>query len=161
VLLEPIVEADIRVPEKSLGAIMSDINGGAARSSAPSRTNGTKKCGPRSGARDAAVRARPALDHPGPGNIPAESSRITDEMPQHLAKGIIEDSRSSTRQPVRRPIKLRRDRGLSAPSAHDVCVIGGGVTGAGIARDLSCEAFPCCCLEKGDWELEPRAIHAG
>jgi len=27
VLLEPVVEADIRVPEKNLGAIMSDING--------------------------------------------------------------------------------------------------------------------------------------
>lgn len=39
----------------------------------------------------------------------------------------------------------------SAPSAHDVCVIGGGVTGAGIARDLSLRGLSVLLLEKGDW----------
>jgi glycerol-3-phosphate dehydrogenase len=40
---------------------------------------------------------------------------------------------------------------VSAPSAHDVCVIGGGVTGAGIARDLSLRGLSVLLLEKGDW----------
>src|SRR5437879_9939115 len=40
---------------------------------------------------------------------------------------------------------------MSAPSAHDVCVIGGGVTGAGIARDLSMRGLSVLLLEKGDW----------
>jgi glycerol-3-phosphate dehydrogenase len=40
---------------------------------------------------------------------------------------------------------------LSAPSAHDVCVIGGGVTGAGIARDLALRGLSVLLLEKGDW----------
>ena len=40
---------------------------------------------------------------------------------------------------------------MSAPSSHDVCVIGGGVTGAGIARDLSLRGLSVLLLEKGDW----------
>src|SRR5437762_7633718 len=40
---------------------------------------------------------------------------------------------------------------MSAPSAHDVVVIGGGVTGAGIARDLSLRGLSVLLLEKGDW----------
>jgi len=40
---------------------------------------------------------------------------------------------------------------VSAPSAHDVCVIGGGVTGAGIARDLALRGLSVLLLEKGDW----------
>ena len=40
---------------------------------------------------------------------------------------------------------------MSAPSAFDVCVIGGGVTGAGIARDLSLRGLSVLILEKGDW----------
>ena len=40
---------------------------------------------------------------------------------------------------------------MSAPSAHDVCVIGGGVTGAGIARDLALRGLSVLLLEKGDW----------
>src|SRR5438128_11132970 len=40
---------------------------------------------------------------------------------------------------------------MSAPSAHDVCIIGGGVTGAGIARDLSLRGLSVLLLEKGDW----------
>ncbi|TAN34146.1 FAD-dependent oxidoreductase [bacterium] len=39
----------------------------------------------------------------------------------------------------------------AAPSAHDVCVIGGGITGAGIARDLSLRGLSVLLLEKGDW----------
>ena len=42
-------------------------------------------------------------------------------------------------------------RVVSPPSAHDVCVIGGGVTGAGIARDLSLRGLSVLLLEKGDW----------
>ena len=40
---------------------------------------------------------------------------------------------------------------MAAPSAHDVVVIGGGVTGAGIARDLSLRGLSVLLLEKGDW----------
>ncbi|TMF44970.1 MAG: glycerol-3-phosphate dehydrogenase/oxidase [Chloroflexi bacterium] len=40
---------------------------------------------------------------------------------------------------------------MSAPSAQDVCVIGGGVTGAGIARDLSLRGLSVLLLEKSDW----------
>ena len=40
---------------------------------------------------------------------------------------------------------------MSPPSDHDVCVIGGGVTGAGIARDLSLRGLSVLLLEKGDW----------
>ncbi|HEY0829960.1 MAG TPA: glycerol-3-phosphate dehydrogenase/oxidase [Candidatus Dormibacteraeota bacterium] len=36
-------------------------------------------------------------------------------------------------------------------SAYDVVVIGGGVTGAGIARDLSLRGLTVLLLEKGDW----------
>src|SRR3979411_3044438 len=40
---------------------------------------------------------------------------------------------------------------MSASSAHDVCVIGGGVTGAGVARDLSLRGLSVLLREKGDW----------
>lgn len=40
---------------------------------------------------------------------------------------------------------------MSQPTAHDVCVIGGGVTGAGVARDLSLRGLSVLLLEKGDW----------
>ncbi len=40
---------------------------------------------------------------------------------------------------------------MSQPSAHDVVVIGGGVTGAGVARDLSLRGLSVLLLEKGDW----------
>ena len=40
---------------------------------------------------------------------------------------------------------------MTAPSAYDVVVIGGGVTGAGIARDLALRGLSVLLLEKGDW----------
>jgi len=40
---------------------------------------------------------------------------------------------------------------VTAPSAYDVVVIGGGVTGAGVARDLSLRGLSVLLLEKGDW----------
>jgi glycerol-3-phosphate dehydrogenase len=39
----------------------------------------------------------------------------------------------------------------AAPSAHDVIVVGGGVTGAGLARDLALRGVSVLLLEKGDW----------
>ena len=39
----------------------------------------------------------------------------------------------------------------SAASPYDVVVIGGGVTGAGVARDLSLRGVSVLLLEKGDW----------
>ena len=40
---------------------------------------------------------------------------------------------------------------MAAPSSYDVAVIGGGVTGAGVARDLSLRGLSVLLLEKGDW----------
>ncbi len=91
VLLEPIVQADIRVPEKSLGAIMSDINGRRGKILGTEPDDGYEK-----------VRAtvpehemlRFALDlrsiTQGRGTFHQKFSHY-DEMPQHLAKAIIEE----------------------------------------------------------------------
>ena len=40
---------------------------------------------------------------------------------------------------------------MTAAGAYDVVVIGGGVTGAGVARDLSLRGLSVLLLEKGDW----------
>ena len=40
---------------------------------------------------------------------------------------------------------------MAAPTSYDVVVIGGGVTGAGIARDLSLRGLSVLLLEKGDY----------
>src|SRR5438067_12618336 len=40
---------------------------------------------------------------------------------------------------------------MSAPSAYDVVVIGGGITGAVVGRDLSLRGLSVLLLEKGDW----------
>ena len=40
---------------------------------------------------------------------------------------------------------------MVAPSSYDVVVIGGGVTGAGVARDLSLRGLSVLLLEKGDY----------
>jgi glycerol-3-phosphate dehydrogenase len=40
---------------------------------------------------------------------------------------------------------------VAGPSSYDVVVIGGGVTGAGVARDLSLRGLSVLLLEKGDW----------
>ena len=91
VLLEPVVEADIRVPEKSLGAIMSDINGRRGKILGTEPDDGYEK-----------VRAtvpehemlRFALDlrsiTQGRGSFQMKFSHY-DEMPAHLAKAIIEE----------------------------------------------------------------------
>ncbi len=91
VLLEPVVEADIRVPEKNLGAIMSDINGRRGKILGTEPDDGYEK-----------VRAtvpehemlRFALDlrsiTQGRGTFQQKFSHY-DEMPQHLAKAIIEE----------------------------------------------------------------------
>ena len=91
VLLEPIVEANIRVPEKSLGAIMSDINGRRGKILGTEPDDGYEN-----------VRAtvpehemlRFALDlrsiTQGRGTFHKKFSHY-DEMPAHLAKAIIEE----------------------------------------------------------------------
>jgi elongation factor G len=91
VLLEPVVEADIRVPEKNLGAIMSDINGRRGKIMGTEPDDGYEK-----------VRAtvpehemlRFALDlrsiTQGRGSFQMKFSHY-DEMPAHLAKAIIEE----------------------------------------------------------------------
>src|SRR6202022_423961 len=91
VLLEPVVEANIRVPEKNLGAIMSDINGRRGKILGTEPDDGYEK-----------VRAtvpehemlRFALDlrsiTQGRGTFQKKFSHY-DEMPAHLAKAIIEE----------------------------------------------------------------------
>ncbi|HEY7199367.1 MAG TPA: FAD-dependent oxidoreductase, partial [Candidatus Dormibacteraeota bacterium] len=39
----------------------------------------------------------------------------------------------------------------AVPNQHDVIVVGGGVTGAGVARDLALRGLSVLLLEKGDW----------
>ena len=91
VLLEPVVEADIRVPEKNLGDIMSDINGRRGKILGTEPEDGYQK-----------VKAvvpehemlRFALDlrsiTQGRGSFEKKFSHY-DEMPAHLAKAVIED----------------------------------------------------------------------
>ena len=91
VLLEPVVEAEIRVPEKNLGDIMSDLNGRRGKIMGTEPDDGYQK-----------VRAtvpesemlRFALDlrsiTQGRGSFSKKFSHY-DEMPAHLAKTIIED----------------------------------------------------------------------
>src|SRR5437588_163601 len=91
VLLEPITEAEIRVPEKNLGDIMSDINGRRGKIMGTEPDDGYQK-----------VRAtvpesemlRFALDlrsiTQGRGSFSKKFSHY-DEMPAHLAKTIIEE----------------------------------------------------------------------
>jgi elongation factor G len=91
VLLEPFVEADIRVPEKNLGAIMSDVNGRRGKILGTEPDDGYEK-----------VRAsvpehemlRFALDlrsiTQGRGSFSKKFSHY-EEMPAHLAKAIIEE----------------------------------------------------------------------
>jgi elongation factor G len=91
VLLEPVVEADIRVPEKNLGAIMSDINGRRGKILGTEPDDGYEK-----------VRAtvpehemlRFALDlrsiTQGRGTFQMKFSHY-DDMPAHLAKVIIDE----------------------------------------------------------------------
>ncbi len=91
VLLEPVVEADIRVPEKNLGAIMSDINGRRGKILGTEPDDGYEKV-------RASVPAhemlRFALDlrsiTQGRGSFQKKFSHY-DEMPAHLAKAIIEE----------------------------------------------------------------------
>jgi elongation factor G len=91
VLLEPVVEADIRVPEKNLGAIMSDINGRRGKILGTEPDDGYEKV-------RAAVPAhemlRFALDlrsiTQGRGTFQQKFSHY-DEMPAHLAKAIIDE----------------------------------------------------------------------
>ncbi len=40
---------------------------------------------------------------------------------------------------------------VAGPSSYDVVVIGGGVTGAGVARDLALRGLSVLLLDKGDW----------
>ena len=70
VLLEPVVEANIRVPEKNLGDIMSDVNGRRGKIMGTEPEDGYQQVhASRAGARDAEVRARPPIDHPGTGQL--------------------------------------------------------------------------------------------
>ena len=53
-----------------------------------------------------------------------------------------------------------------APTTHDLAVIGGGVTGAGIARDAALRGLSCILLEQGDFASgtsgkTTRLVHGG
>jgi elongation factor G len=91
VLLEPVVEADIRVPEKNLGAIMSDINGRRGKILGTEPDDGYEKVRATVPAHEM---LRFALDlrsiTQGRGTFQQKFSHY-DEMPAHLAKAIIEE----------------------------------------------------------------------
>jgi elongation factor G len=91
VLLEPIVEAEIRVPEKNLGDIMSDINGRRGKIMGTEPDDGYQKVKttvPESEMLRFALDLRSITQ--GRGSFSKKFSHY-DEMPAHLAKGIIEE----------------------------------------------------------------------
>jgi len=91
VLLEPIVEAEIRVPEKNLGDIMSDVNGRRGKIMGTEPDDGYQKVRvtvPESEMLRFALDLRSITQ--GRGSFSKKFSHY-DEMPAHLAKGIIEE----------------------------------------------------------------------
>src|SRR5436190_990299 len=91
VLLEPLVEATIHVPEKYLGAIMSDINGRSGKILGTEPTAGyqdVKAMVPESEMLRFALDLRSITQ--GRGSFTKKFSHY-EEMPAHLAKGIIEE----------------------------------------------------------------------
>jgi len=91
VLLEPIVEATIRVPERNLGDIMSDVNGRRGKILGTEPTDGyqdVKVLVPESEMLRFALDLRSITQ--GRGSFAMKFSHY-EEMPAHLAKGIIEE----------------------------------------------------------------------
>ena len=91
VLLEPIVEAEIRVPEKNLGDIMSDLNGRRGKILGTEPDDGYQKVKatvPESEMLRFALDLRSITQ--GRGSFSKKFSHY-DEMPAHLAKTIIEE----------------------------------------------------------------------
>ena len=91
VLLEPIVEADIRVPERNLGDIMSDINGRRGKILGTEPHDGyqsVKAMVPESEMLRFALDLRSITQ--GRGTFSMKFDHY-EEMPAHLAKGIIEE----------------------------------------------------------------------
>jgi len=91
VLLEPLVEATIHVPEKYLGDIMSDINGRRGKILGTEPTDGyqdVKAMVPESEMLRFALDLRSITQ--GRGSFSKSFSHY-EEMPAHLAKGIIEE----------------------------------------------------------------------
>jgi elongation factor G len=91
VLLEPVVEAEIRVPEKNLGDIMSDINGRRGKIMGTEPDDGYQKVKatvPESEMLRFALDLRSITQ--GRGSFSKKFSHY-DEMPAHLAKTIIEE----------------------------------------------------------------------
>ncbi|OLB92970.1 MAG: hypothetical protein AUI15_19520, partial [Actinobacteria bacterium 13_2_20CM_2_66_6] len=91
VLLEPLVEATIHVPEKYLGDIMSDINGRRGKILGTEPTDGyqdVKAMVPESEMLRFALDLRSITQ--GRGSFSKQFSHY-EEMPAHLAKGIIEE----------------------------------------------------------------------
>jgi len=90
VLLEPIVEATIHVPEKNLGDIMSDVNGRRGKILGTEPTDGyqnVKVMVPESEMLRFALDLRSITQ--GRGSFSMKFDHY-EEMPAHLAKGIIE-----------------------------------------------------------------------
>ena len=91
VLLEPLVEATIHVPERNLGDIMSDINGRRGKILGTEPTDGyqdVKAMVPESEMLRFALDLRSITQ--GRGSFSMKFSHY-EEMPAHLAKGIIEE----------------------------------------------------------------------
>jgi elongation factor G len=91
VLLEPLVEATIRVPEKNLGDIMSDVNGRRGKILGTEPDDGyqnVKAMVPESEMLRFALDLRSITQ--GRGSFSKKFSHY-EEMPAHLAKGIIEE----------------------------------------------------------------------
>ena len=91
VLLEPIMNVEVKVPERNLGDIMSDLNGRRGKISGTEPDDGwqlVRAQVPESEMLKFALDLRSVTQ--GRGNFTMESDHY-EEMPQHLAKGLIDE----------------------------------------------------------------------
>ncbi|QDU86354.1 Aerobic glycerol-3-phosphate dehydrogenase [Planctomycetes bacterium Pla163] len=68
--------------------------------------------------------------------------------------------------PTPPPARARRLQRLASGERFDVLVVGGGVTGAGVALDLTCRGLKVALVERADWGQETssassRLLHGG
>jgi len=70
VILEPVMNVEVKVPERYLGDIMSEVNTKRGKISGTEPGDGWQDgVGDGAGVGDAEVRPRPPIDHPGPGHL--------------------------------------------------------------------------------------------
>ncbi len=94
VLLEPMMMVTLSVPEAHVGDVIGDLNGrrGPPQGMEPVGAHDRDQ-GRGADVRDAGLRARPPLDHPGQGDYTLEFLRY-EEVPGHLAQRVVAEAGS-------------------------------------------------------------------